>query len=749
MPYDTAFLKDLNDPQKEAVLHGQGPLLVLAGAGSGKTRVLIYRVAHLISRGMAPWNILAVTFTNKAAKEMKYRVERMLGPAAGKVWVATFHSTAAQILRSRIHLLGYSRDFTIYDEDDSLKAIKAVMKELDIDPKAISPKWMRSKIDSAKRNRMKFSEQIEYESGVMRNVPRIALAYEEKLKAANALDFNDLLLYNLLLFEKFPEVLKEYQERFRYILVDEYQDTNEVQYLIVKNLASGHGNICVVGDEDQSIYGWRGANMENILNFANDFPGARLIKLEQNYRSKRNIIEAASAVISNNTRRTPKKLWTENEDGQKIQLREANDERAEARHVVEQVLRLKSKGYSLRDMAVLYRTHAQSRSIEDEVRSVNMPYSVYGGVRFYDRKEIKDIIAYLRVLVNPSDEVSMLRIINEPPRGIGPGTVQKLKQIAEENNITLSEALYMAAQKSGLPKRVGEKVAAFQAFIETARKKAETGDSLVKLVESVLKKSGYEDSLIEEATMEAQTRLENLDELMNAVSEYEKTEENPTLSDFLEKVALYSDIDEYDSEQGSLSLMTLHNAKGLEFPVVFMVGMEEGLFPHERSLEEEEYGEDIGPVEEERRLCYVGMTRAKEILYLSYARTRSIRGSRISNEPSRFIFETPEKFLEAPLRLRTWTGLIDKDGTGMLDARETEYDESPGMDYGFSDDEQEYWDPEAEVTFRKGMKVRHPDFGTGKIQKIEGHGDRIKLTIKFKKGTKKILAGYGGLEPAE
>jgi DNA helicase-2/ATP-dependent DNA helicase PcrA len=543
------YLEELNEPQREAVLHIDGPLLVTAGAGSGKTRILIYRLAHLIGKGVDPRNILAVTFTNKAADEMKARVSKMLGKTAQNVWVATFHSTAAQILRSHIHLLGYSRGFSIYDQDDSLSAIKAVMKELDIDAKMFSPKWVRAKIEAAKRDRVyPIKPGHDYGEGSADQIGRIAAAYQEKLKAANALDFNDLLLFNLRLFENHPDVLNYYQERFRYIMVDEYQDTNHVQYLIVKNLASRFGNICVVGDEDQSIYGWRGANIENILNFANDFPGAKLIKLEQNYRSTKNIIQAASGLISCNLRRTVKELWTEAEAGQKIRLHQALDDKAEAGYVVEQVLRLRHKGKKLQDMAVFYRTHAQSRQFEDQLRSLDIPYQVYGGIRFYDRKEIKDIIAYLRVLVNPSDEVSLLRIINEPPRGIGPGTVSRLNAVAASENTTLFHAIPMALKNKELPQRARESVSGFLKIMRALQRKIEKGESVSKIVEAVIEKSGYEDSLVEEGTIEAQTRLENLDELLNAVSEYEKSTQSPSLEGLLEKVSLYSDIDDLGSE---------------------------------------------------------------------------------------------------------------------------------------------------------------------------------------------------------
>ncbi len=751
MAAPSRYLEELNDRQREAVLHTDGPLLITAGAGSGKTRVLIYRLAHLINRGVDPRNILAVTFTNKAADEMKNRVARMLGGGAQNVWVATFHSTAAQMLRSHIHLLGYSRDFSIYDETDTLSAIKLAMKELDVDSKAISPKWVRAKIDWAKRNMLDLKSLAEdSESRFMDKVGSIAEAYQARLKTANALDFNDLLLFNLRLFEDHPEVLARYQDRFRYIMVDEYQDTNEVQYLIVKNLAARYGNICVVGDEDQSIYGWRGANIENILNFANDFPGARLIKLEQNYRSTRNIIEAASGLISHNRRRTLKKLWTEKDAGKMIQAHLVMDERAEAAYVVEQVLRLRSLGYTLRDMAVFYRTHAQSRQFEDTLRSLNIPYEVYGGIRFYDRKEIKDILAYLRALVNPADEVSLLRIINEPPRGIGPGTVSRINAVAARENVTLFEAIPLSLKGNVLPARAREKVSAFWKLMAGLKRKALREKSLVDLVDTVIKKSGYEDSLVEEATMESQTRLENLEELLTAISEYESSEPDPSLGGLLEKVALYSDIDGLGAEEGHLILMTLHSAKGLEFPIVFMVGMEQGLLPHLRALEDEEEEGVDDALEEERRLCYVGMTRAEELLYMIHARSRSVRGARMGSEPSRFLFEIPEKYLDKPVRAAYWAGL----GIESAGRREKGLEDSPDSSIEYDDELSlpesegpEYWDPDAEVTFRRGMKVRHPDFGVGVIQKIEGHGDKTKMTVKFKKGTRKIMAAFGKLEP--
>ena len=720
-----------------------GPLLIVAGAGSGKTRVLTYRIAYLIQeQGVDPRNILAVTFTNKAAEEMKKRLVRMLGPAASRLWVATFHATGAQILRSHIERLGYSRSFVIYDEADSLSLVKAVIKDLNLDDKAWNPKLLRWQIEAAKRNLLEVKEPEGQRDPRALTFAKVYQKYQERLVLSNAVDFEDLLLLPYRLWREHPDLLEHYRDRFRHVLVDEYQDTNMVQYLIVKSLSERDRNLTVVGDEDQSIYGWRGANIQNILRFVEDFPGARVIKLEQNYRSTKTIIAAAGAVIGHNTQRLPKKLWTDNPSGERIRLVQAPDDRAEAAGVVEQILRQRTQGRSLNDFAVFYRTHAQSRLLEEFLREANLPHAVYGGIRFYDRKEVKDVLAYLRVLINPTDEASLKRVINTPPRGLGAVTLERVAKLASDLSITLAEALDEAGRSDRFTPRTGEALRGFLALLNGFRELAQA-ESLFHLVEKVIRDTGYEKMLTEEGTIEAETRIENLDELLSAVKDYEREAEAPSLEGFLERVALASDLDSYNPEEGRVTLMTLHSAKGLEFPVVFLVGLEENIFPHLRSLGED----DPAALEEERRLCYVGMTRAKESLCLSLARRRSFRGSAVANEPSRFLEEIPPELVEGrPLKtpVRPATPKWEKE----LASRRVDYGDS-AVEYDLeAGGEAEVWDPAHEFTLRRGVRVRHHRFGVGVIERLEGEGEGLKVRVRFAAGSKKLSVKDARLEPA-
>jgi len=731
------YLKELNPEQREAVLATEGPVLIVAGAGSGKTRVLIYRMIHLVlGCGVHPANILGVTFTNRAAEEMKSRIRQSLGPMAERIWISTFHSTCAQILRQEIQALGYSRNFVIYDDDDSLSLIKRTLREKGFDDKSFSPKWLRSKIDRIKRDLLEFDFEEAKKLGPAGEVlASVYQTYQEQLRLSNALDFNDLLLLCVHLFEQYPEVLDRYQERFRYIMVDEYQDTNYIQYLLVHHLAKKYKNLCVVGDEDQSIYRWRGANIENILNFEKDFTNARVIKLEQNYRSTKRIIESAGKLISNNQKRIAKTLWTSNPEGEKIHLLECEDEQAEAGRAVENILRLCSSGYKYKDFAVFYRVHSQSRPVEDALRLREIPYQIFGGLKFYDRREVKDILAYLRLLVNPDDSVAFLRVINNPARGIGAATIEQMNQFARGSNQSLFKAAAAVASSPEFPERSRKGIKQFMDIMAGIQKAWKEKTDLADLLSLAIEKTGYEEMLETEATAEAETRLENLDELINAVAEYQDASEDPSLEEFLEKTALFSDIDKY-SEQGLVSLMTLHTAKGLEFPVVMMVGVEEGLSPHERSLDEE--GDD--GLEEERRLFYVGMTRAKQRLYLSYAGRRRLRGQERFSEPSRFLEELPEENFSIE---RAYFSRLSKKSS----RKKSDDFESPSKGFKPDYSDQEIWDPENEVSWKPGLKVRHPTFGKGVIERLEGSENNIKLVVKFDGlGIKKLAAKFAKLE---
>jgi len=635
------YLDDLNSSQREAVEHTGGPLLIIAGAGSGKTRVLTYRIAHLIhGHNVSPWDVIALTFTNKAAGEMKERVERLVGVPVRDMMIGTFHSSCARILRREITPLGYSSSFSIYDQTDSMRLIAQCLDELGLDRKSFHPRALKT-IISRSKNEMVDEESFEGEEGNFYDevASQVYRRYQERLRANDALDFDDLLLVMANLFELYPEVLERYRERYKHVLVDEYQDTNTVQYRLVKMLAEEHRNLCVVGDDDQGIYSWRGADIRNILEFEKDYPDARVIKLEQNYRSTSKILSAAGAVVANNQGRKEKTLWTSKEPGEAVRYHLAEDEHGESRFVCAEIMRLTGEGGSYSDAAVFYRTHAQSRVLEESLIREGIPYRVFGGTRFYERQEIKDVVAYLRVIANPRDEVSLRRIINVPARGIGKNTLACLDQHALSSGLPLFEALKEAGEVPGLGPRAIKCVTGFLQVMQELTLFASEHE-VDELLEELWTRTGYMADLEAQRTIEAESRIENLKELLSVVSDFRAEYGEVGLDDFLERVSLVGETDDLDTGAGYLSLMTLHNAKGLEFQVVFVVGMEEGVFPHIRSMESEQ------ELEEERRLCYVGMTRAERLLYLSHAATRSLWGGLSANPASRFLMEIPEEYIE-------------------------------------------------------------------------------------------------------
>ncbi len=634
------LLEGLNEPQREAVVHGEGPLLILAGAGSGKTAVLTRRIAWLVHTERArPGEILAITFTNKAAQEMRERVEALVGRRTRAMWVMTFHSACARILRAEGDKLGYTRGFTIYDEADSLRLVKRCIEELDIDPKRFTPRAIKRQISDAKNALLDAQAyRIKVSSFFEQTAADVYELYEQRIHSMNAMDFDDLLFRCVNLFELFPEVLARYQGTFAHVLVDEYQDTNRAQYRWLQLLAEKHRNLAVVGDDDQSIYRFRGADIRNILDFEDDFPDATVVKLEQNYRSTQTILSAANAVVSHNKARKAKALWTDVGQGDPVQIHELDDEHAEARFVVNEIERHVEEGGSRDEVAVFYRTNAQSRVLEDMLVRYDVSYQVIGGTKFYERAEIKDAIAYLTLLVNPQDVVSFQRVVNSPRRGIGDTTQARITGHAN----TLGESVWDVAaapeKVPGLGAAAVKAVGRFMSTMERLRERVESA-SVGDLLEETLSETGYTDALRAERTIEAEGRLENLEELVGVGREYDATAEEPSVEEFLQQIALFSDQDALQSDEGTVTLMTLHNAKGLEFPAVFMIGCEEGVFPHSRSVES-------GDLEEERRLCYVGITRAKRQLYLTYARMRSLYGGRDWNLPSRFLDEIPEELVE-------------------------------------------------------------------------------------------------------
>ena len=701
------LLKSLNPPQREAATYLGGPLLILAGAGSGKTRALTHRLAYLVGTGVCdPWSILAVTFTNKAANEMKGRVAKLLGRKVEGLWIGTFHSICARILRKDGHRLGYSRDFTIYDEDDRISLIRRCMNELAIPDRKVPPNAVAWRISGAKDQLVGPEEYRAVAHDFFeKNVARVYLLYQEKLLACQACDFDDLIFKTVQLFQEHPQVLVEYSKRFKHILVDEYQDTNYAQYMLVKLLSEKHRQLCVVGDDDQSIYGFRGADIRNILEFEQDFPEAKVIKLEQNYRSTQTILDCANAVVANNTGRKGKNLWTENPKGDKIVLSEAYDERDEAARVC-RAIKNRPGGESLRSHVVLYRTNAQSRALEEALRREGLPYVIVGGIKFYERKEVKDVLAYLRCLVNPEDEVSLRRIINIPGRGIGETTVMRLAAYGREQGLTLFQSLDRAGMVPGLGPGVRQALGAFKTLLDNLRTFAGENDA-EETAKRAIEAIGYLEYLKDQYPdpEEQQNRMENVYELVSAADDFCQRSEDKSLSAFLAEVSLIADIDRWDENTEVVTLMTMHNAKGLEFDHVHIVGLEDGLLPHSASLESQ------AELEEERRLFYVAITRARKTLDLFYARARRRYGGLLPSVPSRFLSEVPNELIR--------------------------------LESGGGGPEEDVDRPEQGRPHVRGLRVRHPVWGLGTVVEAEGQGEDMKLTILFSGGLKKkVVASF-------
>jgi len=728
------LLAALNPPQRQAVTHGEGPLLILAGAGSGKTRTLTQRIAWLIrEQEVRPWEILAVTFTNKAAGEMRERLEKLLGESVKELWVSTFHSACVRILRRELERFGFTAQFTIYDDGDQERLLKSVLQDLNIAEQTLKPRAAAGAIDGAK-NRGQWPEDLPADDYAGELLARVYARYQERLKLANALDFGDLLLWTVRLLETDLEVRQRWQGRFRHILVDEFQDTNQVQYRLIRLLTGGHRNLCVVGDDDQSIYRWRGAEVGNILNFELDFPGCTTIRLEQNYRSTKTILAAAGGVVAKNFDRKGKTLWTENPEGEPVSRETLGDDIEEARFVTTEIVRQHRNGRKLRDMAVFYRTNAQSRAFEEALVRDKLPYVMVGGVKFFARMEVKDILAYLRLLVNPADSVAARRIINTPPRGIGAATVEKITPLEAEAG-GLLPACKLACERGVLSGSAANRVGGFVALMGGFKKLLDEELPYAELAAEVIEASGYGPMLREERTEEARDRLRNLEELLAGMEEHAASE--PTLAGYLEQIALVTDLDSYDQSLDRVSLMTLHAAKGLEFPVVFMTGMEEGLFPLSRS------GSGDEELEEERRLCYVGMTRAMEKLTLTHARRRRVYGDYQFNPPSRFLGEIPPHLLDGASNT-----VVHRPATHNLASLFERVEPDLGDESPFLDDEVRIV-PEAGDGLRLGMNVRHAMFGLGTVRRIEGHGDQQKVIVYFHRvGPKKLLVKFAGLEPA-
>lgn len=730
-----SIYETLNDKQKEAVFQTEGPVLILAGAGSGKTRVLTHRIAYLIDEiGISPWNILAITFTNKAAGEMRERVDKLVNEGANQVWVSTFHSLCVRILRRHISNLGYADNFTIYDSDDQKTLMKAICKDMEIDTKKLKEKMFLSKISSAKNELIDpKSYELNQDGAGEALIAKVYTEYQKRLKSNNALDFDDIIFKTVELFRNCKEVLENYQDRFQYIMVDEYQDTNTAQFQLIRLLADRSKNLCVVGDDDQSIYKFRGANIRNILSFETNYPDAKVIKLEQNYRSTQNILTVANAVIANNFGRKDKALWTENEEGEKLIVKQLDNGFQEAEFIADEIARKVRSGCDYKDCAVLYRTNAQSRLIEEKLIFGNIPYRIIGGVNFYSRLEIKDMLAYLKTIDNGQDDLQVRRIINVPKRGIGATSVTKVQNFANEHDISFFEALGHAEEIPTLGK-AATKLTAFYNSIIVYRAKLEVM-GLTDLLKNIIEETGYVDLLREENTEEALGRIENIDELISKLQAFEDTNENPTLNGFLEEVSLVADIDNLREDDNYVVLMTLHSAKGLEFPYVFMAGMEEGLFPSYQTIS----SGDMEEVEEERRLCYVGITRAMKHLTMTHVTGRMLRGEMQYNRPSRFIKEIPDE-LVAYSRLGEVTPVVEKKKNSYAEARKvfhTKPFEMPKV--GIT--------PLSDLDYREGDRVRHIKFGEGQVEKIVHGGKDFEVTVNFDRvGVKKMFASFAKLK---
>ena len=766
------LLNGLNDRQKEAVEYLDGPLLILAGAGSGKTRVLTYKIAYLLEKKIVkPWEILAITFTNKAAKEMKERVEGLVGAEAQDMWLGTFHSVCVRILKREIELLGYSRDFNIFDEIDKDKVIKEVMKKLNIDDKIYPTGLIKSEISKAKEVMKDDKQYAKDAMGDFRKeeIAKVYTMYQQTLRTNNSIDFDDIIMLTVQLFLEHPDRLEYYQEKYKYVLVDEYQDTNKTQFLLISLLTAGTGNICVVGDESQSIYGFRGADITNILNFEKEFPSAKIIKLEENYRSTKNILNAANEVIKNNSSKIDKVLWTQNKEGEKINYKTLNNEYEEVEYVVETIddlCRKENKKYS--DFAVLFRTNAQARVLEEVFMRTGTPYKLIGGIKFYARKEIKDIISYLKLINNKNDNIALKRIINEPKRGIGDTALDKLDNMAQEKGMSIFELIQDNMNLAGL--RSAGNIILFRDMMNDLMANKETF-KVSDLIKRVLKISGYEDMLNAEGTKETEIRFENLMEFIGVAIEFENENAENTLEDFLDSIALVSDVDNLDESTEAVTLMTMHSAKGLEFDDVFLVGMEEGLFPSKRSIEED------ASTEEERRLCYVAITRAKDQLFLTNTKKRTLYGSTSFSLPSRFIDEIPDNLL-------TEDSIENKESRGIKRQSSFLDDEYKRVETYLSNRDrvqstvstfkpqnkpkigvsvesflknlggataapQKQIEP-GEMKYKVGMEVKHKKFGVGTIQNIEPEGDDFKLEIMFENsGFKRLMANFTPLEIIE